>query len=121
MVKRSSHRRKTLQGKRIDATGRIAVAMGHHTTAHLLSSGLYRRLWSHTRSADPAKRSLTSARGLDRCRCLPPVGNHTPPRRRIVMPVHMTDGNTLAQMKKAGRRGGSFQIASKAFLNGNTL
>jgi len=82
--------------------------MGHHTTAHLLSSGLYRRLQNHTGSADPVKRSLAGARGLHRCRCLPPVGNRTPPRRRIVMPVHMTDGNTLSQMKKAGRQGQSF-------------
>ena len=58
MVKRSSHQRKTRQGKRIDATGRIAVAMGHHTTAHLLSSGLYRRPRSHTGSADLSWDSL---------------------------------------------------------------
>jgi len=37
-------------------------------SAHLLSSGLYRRPWSLTRSADPAQCSLAGARGLERCR-----------------------------------------------------
>eukprot|EP01133_Synstelium_polycarpum_P021196 gene21196-25461_t len=42
--------------------------MGHHTTAHLLSSGLYRRPRNYTGSADLARRCPESARGLDRCR-----------------------------------------------------
>jgi len=35
--------------------------------AHLLSSGLYRRPWSRTRSADPARYRQAGARGLGHC------------------------------------------------------
>jgi len=35
MVKRSSHRRKTLQGKRIDAAGRIDRSMGQSRLLHI--------------------------------------------------------------------------------------
>jgi hypothetical protein len=35
MVERSSHRRKTLQGKRIDAAGRIDRSMGQSRLLHI--------------------------------------------------------------------------------------
>lgn len=64
-----------------------------------LSSGLYRRLRDHTGSADLVQlfcrqqnEIATSARGLGRCLqqnmlhhpSLPPVGNRTPPRERLL-------------------------------------
>jgi len=45
----------------------------------LLSSGLYRRPWSYTKSADLFSKQKKALAGLLICINLPPVGNYTPP------------------------------------------
>jgi hypothetical protein len=71
-------KKERIRAKRNDAALHAEAAAGR-VDAHLLSSGLYRRPWLLTRSADPAWQALAGSAVM----AIPPVGNRTPPRRRI--------------------------------------